>query len=38
MHVKDAYATWHSNIILISMRVEETQISDFLVHAEISPL
>ena len=28
-----AYATWHFNIILISLRVEMAQISDFLVQA-----
>ena len=38
MHVEMAYATWHFSIILISLRVEEVQISDFLVHAKILPL
>ena len=31
-------ATWHFSIILISLRVEVAQISDFLVHAKILPL
>ena len=35
MHVKEAYATWHFSIILISLRVEVVQVSDFLVHAKI---
>ena len=30
--------TWHFSIILISLRVEVAQISDFLVHAKILPL
>ena len=38
MHVEEAYATWHFNIILISLRVEMAQILDFLVHAKILPL
>ena len=38
MHVEEAYATWHFSIILISLRVEVAQISDFLVHAKILPL
>ena len=38
MHVEEACATWHFNIILISLRVEMAQISDFLVHAKILPL
>ena len=38
MYVKKAYATWHFIIILISLRVEVAQISDFLVHAKILPL
>ena len=38
MHVEEAYATWHFSIILISLRVEVAQISDFLVHAKIVPL
>ena len=29
MHEEEAYATWHFIIILISLRVEEAQISDF---------
>ena len=37
MHVEEAYATWHFSIILISLRVEVAQISDFLVHAKILP-
>ena len=35
MHAEEAYATWHFSIILISLRVEVAQISDFLVHANI---
>ena len=38
MHVEKAYATWHLSIILISLRIEVAQISDFLVHAKILPL
>ena len=38
MHVEEAYATWHFSIILIDLRVEVAQISDFLVHAKILPL
>ena len=38
MHVEEAYATWHFSIILISLRVEVAQISDFLVRAKIMPL
>ena len=38
MHVEEAYATLHFCIILISLRVEMGQISDFLVHAKILPL
>ena len=38
MHVEEAYATWHFSIILISLKVEVAQISDFLVHAKILPL
>ena len=34
MHVEEAYATWHFSIILISLRVEVAQISDFLLHAK----
>ena len=37
-HVEEAYATWHFSIILISLRVEVAQISEFLVHAKIVPL
>ena len=38
MHVEEAYATLHFCIILISLRVEMAQISDFLVNAKILPL
>ena len=38
MQVEEACATWHFSIILISLRVEEAQISDFLLHAKILPL
>ena len=38
MHVEKAYSIWYFNIILISLRVEVAQISDFLVHAKILPL
>ena len=38
MHVEEAYATWNFSIILISLRVEVTQISDYLLHAKILPL
>ena len=38
MHEEEACATWHFNIILISLRVEVAQISDFLLHAKILPL
>ena len=31
MHIEEACATWHFSIILISLRVEVAQISDFLV-------
>ena len=34
MHVEEACATWHFSIILISLRVEEAQISDFLLYAK----
>ena len=34
MHVEEAYATWHFSIILIRLRVEVAQISNFLVHAK----
>ena len=33
--MEEAYATWDFSIILISLRVEVAQISDFLVHAKI---
>ena len=38
MHVEEAYTTWHFSNILISLRVEVVQISDFLLHAKILPL
>ena len=38
MHVEEACATKHFSIILISLRVEVTQILDFLVHPKILPL
>ena len=38
MHLELAYATWHFSIILISLRVELTQISDYLLHGKILPL
>ena len=38
MHVEEAFATWYFSIILISLKVEVAQISDFLVHAKILPL
>ena len=40
MNVEEANATWHFTIILITLRVEVAQISDFLVpvHAKIVPL
>ena len=38
MHVEEAHVTWLFSIILISLRVEVTQISDFLVHAKILAL
>ena len=38
MHVEEAYATRHFSIILISLRVEVTQILDYLLHAKILPL
>ena len=38
MHVEEACATWHFSIILISLRVEVAQISDFLLHAEVLPI
>ena len=38
MHVEEAYATWYFSIILISLRVEVEQVSDFLVLAKILPL
>ena len=37
-HVEEARVTWHFSIILISLRVEVAQISDFLLHAKILPL
>ena len=37
MHVDEAYATWHFSVVLISLRVEVAQISDFLVHGKIMP-
>ena len=36
--MEEASATWHFSIILISLRVEVAQISDFLVRAKILPL
>ena len=36
--MEDAFATWHLSIILISLRVEVAQISDYLIHAKILPL
>ena len=38
MNEEEAYATWHISIILISLRIEVPQISDFLVHAKILPV
>ena len=38
MHEEETFATWHFSIILISLRVEVTLITDFLVHANIFPL
>ena len=38
MHVEEVYATWHFSIILISLRVEVGQFSDFLAHAKIFSL
>ena len=38
MHVEEVYATWHFSIILISLRVEVAQISDYLLRAKILPL
>ena len=38
MHEEKTYATGYFSIILISLRVEVEQISDFLVHAKILPL
>ena len=37
MHVEEACATWHFSIILISLKVEVAQISNFLLHAKILP-
>ena len=38
MHVEEAYATWYFSIILISLIVDMTQISNLLVHTKILPL
>ena len=38
MHVEEAYTTWHFSNILISLRVDVAQISDFLALAKILPL
>ena len=38
MHVEEDYATWHFSIILLSLRVEVAQISDYLLHAKLFPL
>ena len=38
MHVEEACATWHFSITLISLTVEEAQVSDFVLHAKILPL
>ena len=38
MHKKEACAARQFSIILISLRVEVPQISDFLAHAKILPL
>ena len=38
MHVEEAYATWHFSIVVISLRVEVAQMSDFLVNVKILPL
>ena len=38
MHVVEGYATWHFSIILINLRVEVAQISDFLEQAKIAAL
>ena len=37
MTVEEAYASWHFSIILISLRVEVAQISDFL-HVDLAAL
>ena len=37
MHVEEAYATSHFSIILIRLRVEVAQVSDFLLHAKTLP-
>ena len=34
MHVEEAYATRYFSIILIHLKVEVVQISDFLVHGK----
>ena len=38
MQVEEAYAIWHFSINLFSLRVEEAQISDILIHAKILSL
>ena len=38
MHLKEANATWRFSIVLMSLRIEVVQISDFLLHAKILPL
>ena len=38
MHVEEAYAIWNFSIILINLKIEGAQISDFLEHAKILPL
>ena len=38
MHAEEALTTWHFSVILISLRVEMAQISDFLVHVKILSL
>ena len=38
MHVEKSHAIRHFSIILISLRVEVAQSSDFLGHAKILPL
>ena len=34
-HVEEAYANWHFSIVLISLKAEVAQISNFLVHDKI---